>query len=396
MTLHKKLCFCFLVLLAVGACSSSDNSAAPIVGGTTEAGSTEAGSTEDGSTEAGSTEAGSTEAGSTEAGSTEAGSTEAGSTEAGSTDSGGFELLSSCQTVPQSILTENGGIISSVLPADLSASGARIVVLAEPDGELTGFDSKSGQIDYSPTASRLSQLMRYRVVDGSNTVLAEHQHRWVFEPVRVVPLGDSITSGVEYFDGSDLPPMNLRTGYRQFLYERLFNNNYRIDYLGQGGQSAGADAGLVDPENNGYPGVDIEFLNGKLIEQLTEDATDIILLHIGTNNTPTDASGIDDWLDTLDAWEAENNPVLALVATIVPKRDVAQNAVVDAFNSDLRQRIQQRTDDLVYLVEQNTAVLVSDISDEPIGLHPNKTGYEKMANVWYDALVSKELLHKCD
>ena len=328
----------------------------------------------------------------------DSGSIDSGSADSGSTDSGSTPTLQvSCEAVTTSQLQDSGGVISMVLPADLSAPGAQITIQSQPEGQLTAFDPQSGAVNFVPSASRLGASIDYQVKDANDTVLAVHRHRLILQPVRIMPLGDSITAGVEFFDGSvDLPPMAERVGYRKFLYDRLLAEGYLIDFQGQGGQSAGAATGLADPENNGYPGVDIDFLNGKLVAQLTEDPVDIILLHIGTNNTPANAAGIDDWLDALDAWEASNNPVMALVATIVPKRDEAKNAQVDLFNADLRQRIQARSSDKVFLVEQNTAVSIADISDEQIGLHPNAGGYQKMANAWFDALVATNALSKCD
>ena len=340
-----------------------------------------------------------TDSDSTESGSTDKSATDSGSTDSGSTDSGTTSpsLQVSCEAVTASQLVDSGGVLSTVLPADLSAPGAQIEIQSLSSGQLTAFDAQSGAIDYVPGASRLKVIFDYEVKDADENVLAAHQHRLVLQPVRIMPLGDSITSGVEFFDGSqDLPPMPERVGYRKFLYDRLLADGYPIDFQGQGGQSAGAAAGLADPENNGYPGVDIDFLNDKLVAQLTEDAVDVILLHIGTNNTPDNAAGIDVWLDELDTWESSNSPVTALVATIVPKRDNAKNAQVDIFNADLRQRIQARTNDKVFLVEQNTALTIADISSEPIGLHPNAAGYEKMANTWFDGLINSGVLSKCD
>jgi len=46
--------------------------------------------------------------------------------------------------------------------------------------------------------------------------------------------------------------------------------------------------------------------------------------------------------------------------------------------------------DNVILVEQNTALDLTDISSESIGLHPNAGGYQKMANVWFDVLTDPE------
>ncbi len=312
-------------------------------------------------------------------------STDAGTTQ-GST--GDNTVLSSCQAIEAVELTATGGVTNTVLPADLSVADTQINLLSIQSGEFTSFDPTSGAVSFVPGLSRLSSVVDYQVLDAQGVVLATHQHRWVFTPVRVMPLGDSITAGVEFFDGMvDTPIKSMRVGYRKFLYDRLLSEGYAIDYLGQGGQSAGAEAGLADPENNGYPGVDIDFLNNKLLEQLAEDKVDIILLHIGTNNTPADAAGIEVWLDTLDAWESENFPVLAMVASIVPKRNSVNNAQVVLFNQDLRARIAARTNDNVILVEQNLSVSVDDISLEDAGLHPTAAGYQKMADTWFDALT---------
>jgi len=302
------------------------------------------------------------------------------------------------QVQPMPGLITNGGFVRTTLPADLSEPGAQIEIEHIQTGQLTAFDASSGVVDYVPGSGRLPTTIEYQVSNSEGITLARYQHRWLFDPVRVMPLGDSITSGVEYFDGAvDQPVQAERVGYRKFLYDRLLAGGYPIDYVGQSGQNAGAAAGLADPQNNGYPGVDIEFINAKLLEVLADDSADIILLHIGTNNTPQNAAAIDSLLVTLDTWEAENHPVLALVATITPKRDASKNAQVDVFNQDLRSRIAARVNDRVLLVEQNLALGMSDISDEPIGLHPNAAGYQKMANAWFDVLTDTDsaALTKC-
>lgn len=329
----------------------------------------------------------------------ESGTDESGTDESGADESSAeSEVVSSCEMVDVSMLQNTGGIFSTVLPADLSIPGSLIDLNDTSLDQFISFDSSTGAIEFVPQGSRLSNLVQYEVSDEEGNVLSTHSHRWVFSPVRVMPLGDSITSGVEFFDGGmDLPPRDERVGYRKFLFDELSANGIVIDYFGQGGQAAGAAAGLSDPENNGYPGVDIDFIGGKLIELLTEDTVDIILLHIGTNNTPSNAQGIDDLLDTLDEWETANQPVLVMVATLVPKRDLSLNAIVEQFNEDLVNRISARNDDLVVLVDQNSVVTVDDISTEQIGLHPSSLGYEKMANAWFDALTaeSSDALYTC-
>jgi len=337
---------------------------------------------------------------STDIGTVDSGTTDSSSPNGELTDMGSTvaELQISCEVVSAQSLLNNGGFVRTVLPADLSAPGAQITVQRLQAGQFSAFDALSGAVDYVPGAGRLPSSVEYQISNAEGEVLASHEHRWVFDPVRVMPLGDSITSGVEYFDGTtDQPLLPERVGYRKFLYERLNDAGYAIDFVGQSGQNAGAAAGLADPHNNGYPGVDIAFINNKLLEVLGDDSADIILLHIGTNNTPQNAAAIDSLLITLDTWEAENHPVLALVATITPKRDAAGNTAVDVFNQDLRSRIAARVNDKLLLVEQNAALGLGDISDEQIGIHPNADGYRKMADVWFDALTEPEsaALSKC-
>ena len=84
-----------------------------------------------------------------------------------------------------------------------------------------------------------------------------------------------------------------------------------------------------------------------------------------------------------------------LVATLVPKRDVLQQQQVTAFNVDLRQRIENRSNSNVILVEQAQALSDADISSETIGIHPNDMGYLKMANTWFAAMNTPSIVQSC-
>ena len=378
-----------------GTADSGAADSGSIDSGTADSGTADSGTADSGASGSGTADSGESDSGTADSGESDTGESDTGTTDSGSTDSGSSsaELKVSCAIINTQALLNSGGFVRTVLPADLSQPGAQITIQQIRTGQFTAFDAASGAVDYVPDSGRLPTMVEYVVSDADGVILASHQHRWVFDQVRVMPLGDSITSGVEFFDGSvDQPLQPERVGYRKFLYDQLIDGGYSIDFVGQGGQNAGAAAGLADPQNNGYPGVDIEFINTKLLEVLGDDSADIILLHIGTNNTPQDAAAIDTLLVTLDTWEAENHPVLVLVATITPKRDVAKNAEVDVFNQDLRLRVAARTNDKLLLVEQNLALNLDDISDEPIGLHPNAAGYQKMANTWFDALTNADVI----
>ena len=211
-----------------------------------------------------------------------------------------------------------------------------------------------------------------------------------------MPLGDSITHGVEFFDGvNDFPPVNERVGYRLSLFNALTIAGISFDFVGQGGQRAGEDAGLPDPDNNGYPGVDIAFVDNALDTVLDENRPDVILMMIGTNLTPPTADGIDPIIAKVDTWSQDNSPVSLFVATLVPKRDPVLQQVVESFNTDLRQRIQQVAGDNVTLVEQALAVTEADISSEAIGIHPSPSGYQNMSETWFAAMQETGVLASC-
>ncbi|MBA3477128.1 MAG: hypothetical protein H0T52_01820 [Lautropia sp.] len=43
----------------------------------------------------------------------------------------------------------------------------------------------------------------------------------------------------------------------------------------------------------------------------------------------------------------------------------------------------------------NTDTDLSSPSEDTVGLHPNRTGYTKMANAWFDFLVQNQAITKC-
>ena len=276
--------------------------------------------------------------------------------------------------------------------------GERLVIDDAPRGVLVGVDETLGEIDYQPPSGRQPDFFNYSIVTADESVRVIGRMDIRLDPIRVMPFGDSITNGVEIGNGEvDLPPVPLRVGYRQSLLDQLGAAGQVVDFTGQGGQSAGSDAGISDPDNGGYPGVDISFLSNLVPAVFSEQVSDVVLLHIGTNQTPADAAEIDVLLDEIDAWEAANHPVTVFVATIIPKRDPVLQQQVDAFNADLRIRIatRQLVDDLI-LVEQASAVTVADIDPADVGVHPTAPGYLRMADTWFNAMMESSVFPVCE
>ena len=69
----------------------------------------------------------------------------------------------------------------------------------------------------------------YRVTD-SEGLTADATAQILYGRLRIMPLGDSITEGMETEDGAGNtgPPDALRVGYRKAPYARLTNEGYAV------------------------------------------------------------------------------------------------------------------------------------------------------------------------
>lgn len=207
--------------------------------------------------------------------------------------------------------------------------------------------------------------------------------RWGYcddpKTIRIMPLGDSITAGVETLpDGSDLP-VNLMVSYRQALYLDLAGNGYSVDFVGS--QSYGQAVLGFDAANEAYPGFSDQQIARMVHGLLMDNPADIVLLHIGTNGLNIDPGDVETILDEIDRYDQETTVVLA---QIINRKSFSQTT--SDFNANLETMAMQRmaNGDKIILVDMENAIIYpDDLSDN---LHPNESGYEKMAMVWLDAL----------
>lgn len=210
---------------------------------------------------------------------------------------------------------------------------------------------------------------------------------------KILPLGDSITWGVNY-DG----------GYRVKLFANTLTDKKNITYVGKLSNGPATVSGVTFPKNNeGHSGWTIQqiddIVTGKSTDanytgkkMMVEQAPNIVLLHAGTNDTSRSPTGMTDRLGTLiDHIVADGPNALLVVTTIIPIKQGSYGTVGETFNNAIPAVVQKRIDagKHVVLVDMFKSFPSAGLSGD--GVHPNQQGYDWMAGVWYDAI--KGYLH---
>jgi len=208
------------------------------------------------------------------------------------------------------------------------------------------------------------------------------------EPVRIMPMGDSITYGDNIADQDDPRPEEDRAAYRGYLWYNLKDAGYEADFVGS--QVAGQDiTPAIDPDNEGHPGWNSRKLEDYTYEFLSDNPPEIVLLHIGTNDHTTGMEdGMVKILDAIDRYEQDSGqPIHVFVAMIIDRQE--PDRIIEGFNENLKRLVGNRiknNDNLTLVDMYNGAGLTSgDYADVT---HPNYKGYQKMAAVWTKAILA--------
>jgi lysophospholipase L1-like esterase len=199
--------------------------------------------------------------------------------------------------------------------------------------------------------------------------------------VRIMPLGDSITLGVN-------------GGYRNGLWSRLSAAGHSVDFVGS---QSDPYTKAPDRDHEGHPGFTLGNIASSADGWLSSAKPTHVLLMAGTNDVAwwcaqtasqvADQSGalIDQILQDLPgAW--------VIVATIPPlssgviqPNNVDRAKLASDYDAELRKRVQVRIDagKPVRLADVGKALTVGDLYD---GVHPTEAAADKAAQVWFDAL----------
>lgn len=195
-------------------------------------------------------------------------------------------------------------------------------------------------------------------------------------PIKVMPLGDSITLGIG--DGT----VN-NDGYRCALKIRLRNNNLPIDYVGS--QSSGP-ANCVDIQHEGHSGYTIAQLNSGVYNWVSIYQPDVIILMVGTNDIKLklDMDHMADRLSTLlDTIQSAKPDAILVVSTIIQFKTTDQSQI-DGWNSYATQ-IPIVADEHGAFVAYNNGIIASSLPD---GIHPSQCVYDnQMAMNMFFAMI---------
>jgi hypothetical protein len=233
---------------------------------------------------------------------------------------------------------------------------------------------------------------------GAGEILAAEDSPAQEQPIRIMPLGDSITAGEHY----GYPAFGERTGYRKHLYELLEANAYDVNFVGS--LNWGYDiTPAFDCDHEGHPGWAASQIASNVYRWLEQNPADIILAHVGTNglrvNNVTD---VEHMLDEIDRYEIDNDvEITVFLARIIHRFEMDALETTTAFNDAVEamalSRVQNQGDKIIMVDMENDAGIdyMTDGLDM-IGTtypgvnydvyHPSDQGNIKMAELWFEHL----------
>jgi lysophospholipase L1-like esterase len=200
----------------------------------------------------------------------------------------------------------------------------------------------------------------------------------VVTPTRIMPLGDSITRG----GGS-----SWGQGYRLPLMQMMVAGTYSSDIVG--GQNSGPPW-LYDRNHEGWGGYGIDGIASIVVSELNTYRPHFVLLMIGSNDVQwgTNLNTAPDRLSALIDLITDTLPTANLiVASITPLADPTWDAAARTYNAAIPGIVQIKAaaGKLVSFVDMYPLLTLSDLVD---GVHPNDSGYNKLATAWAAKLVS--------
>lgn len=234
------------------------------------------------------------------------------------------------------------------------------------------------------------------------------------QPIRIMSLGNSITQGNKELQS-----------YRYPLWKKLIDEGINFEFVGSQTENYTGNPPFQEyngqsfsNRNEGHWGWRAdEILNGRDGNNIAKWAEahkpDFVLLHLGTNDLfqkQSIESTLDDLRGIVGVLREKNPAVNIFLAQLIPAdpdnkdlEDISKEiplfneqlpTLVASLNSDSRY-----PDSQVILVDQNSGFnpaqnpnAIAGQGDSYDGLHPNRLGEEKMAQVWLEAILNEIII----
>lgn len=199
--------------------------------------------------------------------------------------------------------------------------------------------------------------------------------------VRIMPLGDSITSSV---DG--------QYSYRYFLWHLLLDAGYSVDFVGTltgvyKGEPLDDD---FDQNHEGHSGFRAQEILDELDTWLNDIGTppDVVLIHLGTVDMVMGDSvslTISELGQIIDMLRLRNSKVKILLAQIIPTTNSEWRQRIILLNAQIPGLAKIKSNHIspVRVVDQYTGF--DPVVDTWDGVHPDASGEIKIAARWFAA-----------
>lgn len=291
----------------------------------------------------------------------------------------------------------------NVLPTTINGTNANDMISGNTlNNTLNGLDGDdtlySGAGDNVLNGGNGSDTADYS--QATRGVIANLETGRVISPIfgtqaqpRIMPLGDSITSGQH-----SVGP--VPGAYRIQLWKNLVAEGLTVDFVGS--QSNGSTE-LGDKDHEGTSGININQLDKRLSDQglLETYRPDLVLLMVGINNTTSTNVGAVDGIisalgrliDTIARRAPQSHIVVSSITPVNPTVHGDYRAqLIKDYNTLLPGLISSkaRQGRKVSFVDVGGKLSVSDLN--PDGIHPTAAGYDKLGNAWFDELVNQDTL----
>ena len=223
-------------------------------------------------------------------------------------------------------------------------------------------------------------------------------------PIRILPLGDSITEGRS---NSQLSPT-----YRFYLWELLEGAGANVDFVGSrfGVQDSGnLPSGTFDPggdwdkDHEGHQGWTADNLlnglhagDGNITEWMTDFNPDIVLLHAGTNDIAitgdSDTQILADLTALINEIRVQNPNVTIVMSNLIGSANPTWNARINSLNPKLPGLASSLStaQSPILFSDANAGFNINTMLVD--NLHPNPLGQRHLADAFGETLLENGLV----